>query len=219
MAGFVPKLVAFSEVGGGYADNEDAYAVQEHPSGDCWVCALADGQGGQRGGKSAARRACNETIENALRTRAADLARPGRWIDILRRADVAVKADPEAGYTTLIGFALFARALCGASHGDSAVAAVQREGRWDELTSLQEKNPPIGSGSAAVVPFGIALTAPWTVVAMTDGVWKYTGWDRIAAALKEARGEELVHRLLGQARLPRSGKLQDDFTVVVFQAE
>src|SRR5262245_2357422 len=108
MAVFVPKFVAFSEVGGGHADNEDAYAVQEHPGGDCWVCALADGQGGQRGGKSAARRACNETIENALQTPAAELARPGSWIDILRRADTAVKANPETGYTTLIGFALFA---------------------------------------------------------------------------------------------------------------
>jgi hypothetical protein len=219
MAIFLPKLVTFSEVGGSHADNEDAYAVQEHPDGDCWVCALADGQGGQRGGKSAARLACDETIGKALLTPAADLARPGSWIEILRRADTAVKANPEAGYATLIGFALFAEVLCGASNGDSAVAVVQRDGRWDELTNLQEKNPPVGSGSAAVVPFWNALTAPWTVIAMTDGVWKYTGWDRIAAAVKEARGEELVNRLLGQARLPRSGQLQDDFTVVVFQAE
>ncbi len=218
MVATLSMLVTFSEVGGGHSDNEDAYAVQKHPGGDCWVCALADGQGGQRGGKSAARLACDETIAKALLTPVVDLASPGIWIDILRRADSAVEANPGAGYTTLIGFVLFAQAMCGASNGDGVVAAVQRDCRWDELTSLQEKNPPVGSGSAAVVPFETGLTAPWTVAAMTDGVWKYVGWDRIAAALKETRGEAIVNRLLAQARLPRSSTLQDDFTIVVFRA-
>jgi hypothetical protein len=53
---------------------------------------------------------------------------------------------------------------------------------------------------------------------MSDGVWKYVGRDAVQGALRERRGRELLDELLSRARLPRTGRLQDDFTAVLLQA-
>jgi hypothetical protein len=79
------------------------------------------------------------------------------------------------------------------------------------------KNPPVGSRGAVFVPFSLQLVHPWTVLAMTDDVWKYAGWDNIFAALSKATGEDILLTLREKAALPRTGQLQDDFTLVVFQ--
>ena len=47
------------------------------------------------------------------------------------------------------------------------------------LTRHQFKDPPVGSGEASFVPFTARLASPWTVLALTDGVWKYAGWDHV----------------------------------------
>ena len=52
------------------------------------------------------------------------------------------------------------------------------------------------------------------VLGLTDGVWKYVGWDRVIAEARAHRGQELVDALAALARLPGSGRFQDDFTVV-----
>jgi len=75
----------------------------------------------------------------------------------------------------------------------------------------------VGSGDARIVSLSATLAAPWSVLAMSDGVWKYVGWERIVQAAGECRGERLVETLKGLARLPRSGQFQDDFTLVVFE--
>ncbi|MGO8752924.1 MAG: hypothetical protein ACLQNE_43840 [Thermoguttaceae bacterium] len=51
---------------------------------------------------------------------------------------------------------------------------------------------------------------------MSDGVWKYTGWDRIEEAVLAVPGRQIIECLQAAARLPRSGQFADDFTVVVF---
>jgi hypothetical protein len=84
------------------------------------------------------------------------------------------------------------------------------------VTARQSKNPLVGSGAAPFWPFGLALVVPWVVVAMSDGVWKYAGWDRIEKAVSAARGQQIVDRLQEEARLGGSGQFPDDFTVVVF---
>jgi serine/threonine protein phosphatase PrpC len=203
---------------GGHAANEDAFVVEQHPRDpSCWIGALADGQGGRSGGGEAARLACRAVIETAA-TRPVDaLRRNATWLDMLRAADQRVHADDRAGYTTLIGLAVAGDRIVGASNGDSELWLMGGDGRVSELTDRQEKNPPIGSGYAAIAPFAAPLVRSWLVLAMSDGVWKYVGYDAIREALETFRGQGLIDALLSRARLPRTGGLPDDFTAVVLQ--
>ncbi|MBA4065154.1 MAG: hypothetical protein C0501_15850 [Isosphaera sp.] len=199
------RAYTFSEAGGRPA-NEDAFAVRELPDGGRLVC-LADGQGGRAGGARAAQLACEFVAAGA-----------SSKLNIQGRADDAVAADPEAGFTTLVAFVARGDAVSGASCGDSAVLAVCGSGRVTELTALQFKNPPVGSGGATFVPFEAELVRPWRVLAVTDGVWKYVGWPRVRDLAQGLGGEELLAALRAAARLPGSGAFPDDFTVVLLEA-
>jgi PPM family protein phosphatase len=213
------NVLSFSEVGG-HAVNEDAFAVERHPADDtCWLCCLADGQGGRAGGGRAAQIACCVALEAAKAEARWKLATASTWATLLRHADEAVEADADAGFTTLIGFCIAKGRLAGASCGDSAVLTVVPGERPREVTANQHKNPPVGSSAAPFTPFAATLTGAWSVLAMSDGVWKCAGWERIAKATTTARGQQLLDHLQGLARLPGSGRFPDDFTVVLFEGE
>jgi hypothetical protein len=210
------EVFSLSEVGG-HAENEDAFKVCPHPDdAECYLCAIADGQGGQPGGGPAARLASERCIQEALRYRARDLLRPSTWTTLLRTVDEAVAKDSAAGFTTLAAFCLSKSAICGASSGDSAIVLFDEASRGSILTDRQHKNPPVGSGVAAFVPFAASMVAPWIVLALSDGVWKYTGWEYILSLDPVRRVEEVVAELLAKASLPNGG-LQDDFTIVALQ--
>ncbi len=205
-----------SEVGG-HAANEDAFAVQPHPQDEnCWLCFVADGQGGQRGGGVASRLACETGIAEAGKRKPAQLRDPYAWTEILRRCDQAVQRDSDAGYTTLVGLCVYEHEVSGASNGDSAVL-LRCSGATLELTANQNKNPPVGSGAMIATPFAASLTAPWILVAMTDGVWKGVGWDAICASMAVFQGQPLIDELKEMAAVSGGGSLQDDFTAVVLQ--
>jgi hypothetical protein len=70
---------------------------------------------------------------------------------------------------------------------------------------------------ASFVTFACKLRSPWTVLAVTDGVWKYVGLETILKATPNENGEGLISRLRSLAGLPGSNRLQDDFTVVLLQ--
>ena len=211
------RVTSFSEAGG-HPENEDAFLVLEHPSGpDGRLGFLADGQGGRAGGAEAARVACRAAAEAALRRPPRELIRPSTWGAILEEADRAVEQHPDAGFTTLLGFSIAGGLLVGASCGDSAILALAGGEPVRDVTEGQVKNPPVGSGSARFVAFSVPLVRPWSVLAMSDGVWKYVGWDPMVRAASTFCGETLVTALQGFARLPRSGGFPDDFTVVVFE--
>ena len=215
----MPNVITFTEVGS-HQLNEDAFAVQCHPADDaCWLGALADGQGGQAGGGPAARLACRTVLEAAVRLSPERLQDAVTWVGLLELADQAVAAAPAAGYTTLIGFCVTGKAVCGASSGDSALLVAREASGFVNLTNRQFKNPPVGSGAALFVPFTAELNDSWMVMVMSDGVWKYVGWERIAEATSRLRGQELLDALAKQARLPGSGQFQDDFTLVIVQDE
>jgi hypothetical protein len=212
------RVFSHTEVGG-HAQNEDAIDVRPHPSDPhCLLCALADGQGGRAGGTRAAQLACRTCIEAASAQKLATLAlRLDAWETILRQADAAVASDPEAGLTTLIAFCIQKDAICGASNGDSAVYALSASGPGVILTARQHKDPPIGYGAARPVGFAARLVRPWTVLALSDGVWKYAGWNKVSHAASHLIGNDLLASLRNQAGLPGSGRLQDDFTLLVLQ--
>ena len=209
-------VLSFSEAGG-HPVNEDAFVVHLHPSGsDCWLCFLADGQGGRSGGANAAKIACSVAAGTASRQSPRALAQPSSWADILHESDQAVLQEPDAGFTTLLGFCIAGDSLVGASSGDGAVLAVSAGAPAVDLTRGQCKNPPVGSGAARFVPFSARLVAPWSALALSDGVWKYVGWERLSRAAESARGKALSETLQAFARLPRSGHFPDDFTLIAF---
>ncbi len=211
------SVVSFSEAGG-HPFNEDAFLVERHPDdSDCWLCCLADGQGGRAGGARAAQLACRVALDWALKEPTRRLATPSAWDTLLRRADAAVREDAEAGFTTLIGFCIARGYLIGASCGDSSLLVAIEGQEPREVTAGQCKNPPVGSGEAPFHPFATVLAAPWCVLAMSDGVWKYAGWSRIREAVLAVRGPQLIERLQELARLSGSGRFPDDFTVVAFE--
>jgi serine/threonine protein phosphatase PrpC len=200
---------------GGHEANEDRLAVVSVSS--AFLCALADGQGGQAGGAAAAEAACQTCIKTAASFRLDQLLSPLVWPSLLRSSDEAVARNPVAGYTTLIAFCLTENEVCGASSGDSAVLLLNAGEPPLILTKHQIKNPPVGSGAAVFVPFTSRLISPWTVLAMTDGVWKYAGWQAIVTAAEEESGEAIIRRIRDKAALVHTGRLQDDFTLVLFQ--
>jgi PPM family protein phosphatase len=214
-------IQAFSvSCAGGHSHNEDAFAVQPHPQDpNCWLCVVADGQGGHAGGQEASWLVCKTLIESAGRHAAKRLMEISRWELLFREADGAVRADAVAGLTTLVDFCVTSTAICGGSNGDSAVVLFDLQRGPVELTRNQVKNPPVGSGNAAFTPFAAMLTGAWMMAAMTDGVWKYCGWDRINKVGAKLRGQAFIDELLEYARLGESGKLQDDFTLVVLQTD
>jgi serine/threonine protein phosphatase PrpC len=210
------SVQSFSEAGADHS-NEDAFALRQHPlDPDLWLCFVADGQGGRAGGGPAAQLACQVGLDAVIRCPPERLGEPPVWSGVLRTIDEAVRADPTAGFTTVVGLCVRRNQVIGASSGDSAALLVTAT-RTVELTAGQRKNPPVGSGMAVPVPFAATPDKPWQVLTMSDGVWKYVGWDRVIEAARRDRGAALVAELQRSARLPGSGRFPDDFTVVVFE--
>jgi PPM family protein phosphatase len=202
---------------GGHAENEDAFIVRSAPfDEECRLVALADGQGGRAGGGLASLLACEAAIRAALGYSLPDLLHPKTWPTILRMADRVVAEDLVAGFTTLIAFCVTNEQVCGASSGDSAVVLSSADRPQVVLTARQHKNPPVGSGNATFVNYNAALTQPWMVLGISDGVWKYAGWENVLQTTAGKRGEEVVRSLRNHAQM-RNGGLQDDFTAVVLE--
>jgi hypothetical protein len=155
-------------------------------------------------------------MEAASHCSPVQLLRPPTWTKILEATDKAVAANPDAGFTTLVAFCITKAYICGASSGDSAAVLLNKDEPGVILTARQHKNPPVGSQGAIFVHLAANLSPPWVVLAMSDGVWKYAGWETVFKIASAKRGGEVIQSLRDCARLERSGKLQDDFTVVVF---
>lgn len=130
---------------GGHAVNENAFRVVPHPQNpDCWLLTIGDGQGGRAGGHRASQLACNTVIDAASAADSRSLLNPLNWVSLLRGADMAVAADPDASFTTLIGLCLFGDDVAGASNGDSSVMARSGSGVTTDLTAAQ-LNPPLSA--------------------------------------------------------------------------
>lgn len=214
----MPSVLTFTEVGS-HRLNEDVLVVKQHEAEpNLWLCFMADGQGGQPGGGPAAQLACEVALKAALDCSPQELQDQRRWAGFLRLADKDVEADVETGCTTFVGLCVFNGQIFGVSSGDSAALLVSRD-QEVELTSGQRKNPPVGSGFAIAVTFTASINGPWQLLVMTDGVWKYVGWDRIVAISRRSRGAKLLAELQEAARLPGNGRFQDDFTVVLFEED
>lgn len=209
------QYLVFSEAGHNHV-NEDFVRAQSHPYNDnagALICVLADGQGGQFGGAMAARVAVQQCFELALARSPAELLERQTWREILHRADETVEANGDAGFTTLIGLCLTESLVCGASCGDSAALLIESES-FVELTVAQRKNPPVGSGAATPMTFESKRAACSPLLLMSDGVWKFVGFERIAQTAWLHRGTELVWQLRELQLAGNAGKLPDDFSLI-----
>jgi PPM family protein phosphatase len=210
------QIYSFSEAGQGHA-NEDAVATRPHPLDPALaLVALADGQGGQPGGGPAARLATAALLAAAAERSLTELLSPNSWIGICRTADRAVAADRDAGYCTLVALCASSEWVVGGSSGDSAAFLILEDAEV-VLTERQRKNPPVGSGGAAIEPFSARLVGPWQLVVVSDGVWKYVGWERVLALGRAYRGEPLGRALRDEVLSRSGGRLPDDFSCAVLE--
>ena len=165
--------------------NEDVVLVRPHPEdARAILCCLADGQGGQFGGAMAARAAVEESRTAAFSFPAKELFDEASWYAVVSAADEAVCEDDAAGFTTLVSLCISEHTVCGASCGDSGAILLQG-GQVTLLTENQRKTPPVGSSAAHPIAFSARLAPGWKLLVISDGVWKYVGWEtitRVAAA-------------------------------------
>jgi hypothetical protein len=208
------EVSTHSEPSAGH-DNEDFVIARRHPSGgDRFVCALADGQGGQSNGAQASRAACESLWKLASQRSFDELLSVESWTGLLFAVDSA--AASTGGFTTLAALALDAGSALCASCGDSKVyfAAQDTKSRIVEWTERQHKNPPVGSGEAFFRTQSWNIVGWGRVLMLSDGVWKYCGYEAIQAAfaLPDFSG---AAQLLKAKTLARTGtSLPDDFSVI-----
>ena len=201
---------------GSNSTNEDAFATRLHPADpSLLICVLADGQGGRSGARAAAQLACESVADAAAESSLRQITRTQSWTKILAAADRQVSESPDAGFTTLVALCISQNTVYGASCGDSAALLFNTRDRMHTITEFQKKNPPVGSGSADIVTFQEELIAPWQILIMSDGVWKYVGWNRVRTLAIRHTGQEVVDALQQAARKAGNGQLRDDLTLIV----
>jgi VCBS repeat-containing protein len=107
--------------------------------------------------------------------------------------------------------------LCGASCGDSAALLINDDKAvW--LTDNQVKNPPVGSGAAMPVAISATLGKVWTLIVMSDGVWKYVGREAVEAIARQKRGQQLIDTLRQSVTTTNADKLPDDFSLALLSS-
>ncbi|MFT3927470.1 MAG: protein phosphatase 2C domain-containing protein [Myxococcales bacterium] len=117
-----------------------------------------------------------------------------------------------AGLTTALVAVVADGEIQGACVGDSEAWLVSNT---DEimLTENQNRKPLVGSGRCSAVPFG-PVPMRGTLVLGSDGLFKYCRRERLLDIVRSPDLELIPELLLRASRLP-SGRLQDDFAVIV----
>lgn len=211
------KIVTHTEAGGKPV-NEDFILARRHPMDESiWICCIADGQGGRSNGASAAKMACEAFFQSARAVFPAELFKDRTIPGLLSLVDGRVSIT--GGFTTLAVLVLDRDSASGASSGDSKIFTRDQLGNVAEITASQRKNPPVGSGDAVFEPFMAHAIGGSRVLMVTDGVWKYAGFENIRRALESPEVEQ-VPELLRRETLARSGSsLPDDFSIIAIQID
>ena len=177
-------------------------------SGDSATVVLADGSGGISGGGEAADYVVNELVKKEYPQQAVVL------MDELLRIDSELMQTPLLGESTVILITLEENQFTGAAVGDSEIYQFS-SGELINLAEHKEPKPALGSTGCFPATFQGDLQAG-RVLICSDGLWKYSGIEKIKASLKEPNLEVAADSLLECAKLP-NGKLQDDVSLIVVQ--
>lgn len=181
------------------------------------ICCVADGQGGRSNGAQASQTACEAFYDCARSLSSCRLFEDRIIPGLLNGVDGRVSTT--GGLTTLAALVLDGDFASGASCGDSKIFVRNNLGNITEITAHQRKNPPVGSGDAIFEPFMIHAIGGSRVLMVTDGVWKYAGYENIQKAL-ESPDVQCVPELLRSKTLARSGgSLPDDFSIIAIQID
>jgi serine/threonine protein phosphatase PrpC len=167
---------------GGKVINEDYVIARRHPaSASTFICILADGQGGQANGALAAMTASEAAWRIAAQLSPEQLFEDPTWVGILERADQETART--GGFTTLIALASNGHCAAGASCGDGkAYFRSPTSTEIAEWTGRQRKNPAVGSGAVDAVSFMHEGLAGGRLLLVSDGVWKYCGYEALKSS-------------------------------------
>jgi serine/threonine protein phosphatase PrpC len=179
-------------------------------SGQDVVIVVADGAGGIPGGRSASDALVDVVLDEVQRT--SDAFDPQHWANVFHETDTRLAAKL-SGETTGVVVVLGERGLIGVSAGDSE-AWIVRATSFDDLT-VHQRVARLGSGTVVAVAFA-RPSLDGTLVVGSDGLFKYAAADDIAAIVRSNPPSEAARKMSELVRLS-SGRLQDDFAVVVAQ--
>lgn len=211
------KSYLYTETGG-HEVNEDHVLFKSHPAdSSVWIACIADGQGGRAHGAEASAQACSAFYAAACELETRNLFDQATLHKLLVRTDDAVSQT--GGFTTLIAAVLSYQQICGGSNGDSKMylAASCAVDTMQEITQGQPKNPPVGCGNAAFTTFSLALADRARLLIVTDGVWKYAGYEALSQVIKMDSLRDAAS-VLKTAALERSGSsLPDDFSLIALE--
>ncbi len=184
--------------------SQDCAGVQEADDGSLRVV-LADGVGGQAGGREAARRAVEDWLTS-------EYDPPIQMAE----TDSLLSRVPAGGLTTAIYLRVNAEAVSGASVGDSQAWLQEANGSWTELTDLQRLRPFLGSGEAIPMPFSRVTPAQGRLLVCSDGLWRFVERQRmLELATKENAEEMLLAAALPNADSPVLKAHFDDLSFVL----
>jgi serine/threonine protein phosphatase PrpC len=190
----------------GNPENQDRGLVL-HDGARVLLC-VADGAGGQSGGREAARMAVEEIRKNvALMHNSETCAK------VLREMDATMAEDALAGESTCALAIVTQDEIFGASVGDSGVWIIPEGETHVDLSGAQQRKPFIGSGSAWPTPFQLPRRIGRLLLA-TDGLLKYASAESIVMTIREHPIELAPHKLIELVRYP-SGVLPDDVTLIL----
>lgn len=165
--------------------------------------ALADGVGGQAGGREAAELVCG----GLSRLMGSTMPDPFALQELLMDLDGDLFADPAAGLTTAIVGAIGSGVLVGASVGDSELWLLQSD-HHEVVTRHQYRRPMLGSGVSMPIVFESQISAGMAVLIGTDGLFASA---TPAAILQATRHAELDVVLVELQAL----QAHDDMAIIV----
>jgi serine/threonine protein phosphatase PrpC len=172
------------------------------------VLVVADGAGGMSGGAEAAQ----FLVEGVKKQIGSMSINSDGLNEFLTSLDREMAAAGIYGETTGVVVVLSDKGIFGASVGDSG-AFIFSEAGLENLTASQIRKPFLGSGRAIPVPFTRGLLKGTLLVA-TDGLLKYTSFEKIAAAILATDLDSAANKLIELVRF-QSGALPDDISILL----
>lgn len=179
--------------------SQDSLAVLEERNGHLRL-ALADGVGGQSGGREAAQKAVELWMSSEYPPELA-MAETDSWLSRLRAS----------GQTTAIYLHLSEDNCIGASVGDSQVWFQEANQGWSQLTEQQRPRPFVGSGAAIPTRFSRVLRSTGRILVCSDGLWRQVARE----TMLHLAHINAVDQLLLACQMPSSQSCADDVSFVV----